>query len=574
MARIKRASLPGDFPPLTPEDREAMEKALSMNIPLAQARQLIPGPPKVGQGRSLGRHPDSLEATQRAPNQNCDIENGDLPESNSHFGEEAHVRIDSASDEDISVWQSSAAEFDNVDDGITREYEYVDPWAEDFSMIVPTTAATQGPAMEPNTRASASAIYGLSIQPAWSLAQADTPCVPSLMSDPTAPSTTVATPAFSTDTAHVTQTQSWEIIEKPQRPQLPQPPPSFEWPTGGGFRPVLPSHNAGDEEVSSDALRFVSVHPLQPQTPPRVQRRGPFQDRERQEETSRTRGLKACVRCRMQKIRKVHYLPCLRYRLTECTLYRTGKAPGLEFTFRWPVMKLKDISEWESPTLRTVLIKSDICQAPLKLVVRKFVPIPHKDLIHRSWVDHRSGVKKFKETTPYAVVNMKNAVHDMRENWMTIYLITFMSLHSCAKITAENYHNARKHGLLRRYAIPNFIADQHHSANVFLSHYHYRTESSNPFKQEWKRRHLTPFSHMSVDDIQFLERTKLLFKERGNDVIKTNRDNDLYEHELYFVSQMLEDNWQPRDTAIEYTEGTVNNVGLNVYVGDDKGGKR
>jgi hypothetical protein len=722
MARIKRASLPVglpvDSPPLTPEDREAMERALAMNIPLAQARQLIPGPPKVGQGRSLGRHPDSLEATQRAVNENRDIEN----DTSSHDDEQpsGDDTRDSASDEDISVWRSSAAEFDNVDDGITREYEYVDPWAEDFSILVPTIAATQGPATEPNTRASASAMYGLSIQPAWSLAEEDTPCVPSLMCDPIAPSTTVATPAFSTDASHVTQPQSWEIIEKPQRPQLPQPPPSFGWPTGGGFRPALPSRNAGDEEVSSDALRFVSVHPLQPQTPPRVQRRGPFQDRERQEETSRTRGLKACVRCRMQKIRctivendptgncgtclavskqKVHYLPCLRYRLTECTLYRTGKAPGLEFTFRWPVMKLKDISEWESPTLRTVLVKSDICPVPLKLVVRKFVPIPHKDLIHRSWVDHRSGVKKFKETTPYAVVNMKNAVHDMREyvtanvfkcmdyflrgsdqlvkdtyefarkymqrvesdeerklignffrlwfairrtattehivgedtldmepekkdesyplfgkvplppvmiqqldmiltlgildplrkqvledfqrlaltinpkNWMTIYLITFMSLHSCAKITAENYHNARKHGLLRRYAIPNFIADQHHSANVFLSHYHYRTESSNPFKQEWKKRHLTPFSHMSVDDIQFLERTKLLFKEREN-VIKTNRDNDLYEHELYFVSQMLEDNWQPRDTAIEYTEGTVNNVGLNVYVGDDEGGKR
>lgn len=33
-------------------------------------------------------------------------------------------------------------------------------------------------------------------------------------------------------------------------------------------------------------------------------------------------------------------------------------------------------------------------------------------------------------------------------NWMTIYLITFLSLHSCANITAENYDNARKHGLL------------------------------------------------------------------------------------------------------------------------------
>jgi len=33
-------------------------------------------------------------------------------------------------------------------------------------------------------------------------------------------------------------------------------------------------------------------------------------------------------------------------------------------------------------------------------------------------------------------------------NWMTVYLITFMSLHSCAKISEENYNNARKHGLL------------------------------------------------------------------------------------------------------------------------------
>jgi hypothetical protein len=33
------------------------------------------------------------------------------------------------------------------------------------------------------------------------------------------------------------------------------------------------------------------------------------------------------------------------------------------------------------------------------------------------------------------------------KSWMTIYLITFMSLHSCATLTDENYRNARKHGL-------------------------------------------------------------------------------------------------------------------------------
>lgn len=33
------------------------------------------------------------------------------------------------------------------------------------------------------------------------------------------------------------------------------------------------------------------------------------------------------------------------------------------------------------------------------------------------------------------------------KSWMTIYLITFISLHSAATVTHENYHNARKHGL-------------------------------------------------------------------------------------------------------------------------------
>ncbi|KAK3296365.1 uncharacterized protein B0H64DRAFT_321485 [Chaetomium fimeti] len=557
MTRVKRGSFPAAFLSLTPEDRGVMERAASiMKIPLDEVTQLIAGPSHVGQGTSLGQRPGSFEPPQRPLSENHDIEN----DTSSHDDEQPNDddNRDSGSDGEISVWRSSAAEFNNIDDGITKEYEYVDPWGDDFPILAANTAATQGQAIESNTRTSAAALYGLSIQPPWSLAGADTPYVPSLVSHFTTPSTTVTTPAFSSDTAPVTQQQSWEVIEKPQTSQL--PPPSFGWSTVGGYLgSTVPSPSPGNEDTSGDALRFVSMHPLQPQTSQRVQRRGPFQDRKRQEETSRTRGLKACVRCRMQRIRKVHSLPCLRYRLTECTLYRTGKAPGLEFTFRWPVMKLKDISEWESQNLRTVLVKSDVCEVPLKLVVRRFIPIPHKDSIHRSWVDHRNGVKKFKKTTPYAVVNMKNAVQDMRD---------------CARITAENYHNARKHGLLRRYAIPNFIADQHHSANVFLSHYHYRTESSNPFKQDWKRRHQTPFSYMSVDDIQFLERTKVLLEERGNDVVKTNRDNDLYEHELYFLSQMFEDNWQPRDTAIDHTEGTVNNVGLKKYAGDEEGGKR
>ncbi|KAK0620665.1 hypothetical protein B0T14DRAFT_431637 [Immersiella caudata] len=297
-----------------------------------------------------------------------------------------------------------------------------------------------------------------------------------------------------------------------------------------------------------DKFQIISVDPLQRQPQSRQQRRKAYDDRERQEDAGLTRGLTACIRCRMQKI-KVHYLPCLRYKLTASTLYRTGKAPGLEFTKRWPVMKLKDIDNWANSEVRTILVESDVCPVPLQLTVRKFVPIPGIDSMHRSWMDHKKGVKKTKETTPYAIVDLQKANADMRD---------------CAKISQENYNNARKQGLLRRYSIPNFIQERHHTANVFLSHYHYRTESANPFAQDWRRRHATPFSHMSVDEIHFLEQTKRMVNEREQ-IIKTNAENDLYEHELYFVAQMFEPNWQPRDTVIDRTEGTVNNVGLKKF---------
>jgi hypothetical protein len=410
-----------------------------------------------------------------------------------------------------------------------------------------------------------------------------------------------------------------------------------------------------------ESIQWVSADPsgkeLQSQKP---QRRGPFQNQQLRDETSNTRKLKACVRCRMQKIRcqidsndpggicvtcrsvskqKIHTLPCVRYKITECTIYRIGKAPGLEFTFRWPKMKLKDISDWADTKIRTIRVLSDVCDIPLVLSVRKFVPIPDHDSLKKSWMDGK--VKKYKETTPYAIVNMNATVRDMQDyinkhvfrcmelwlrtrddwvqetyrfarqymliappeekslladffrswfavrrtattehivgddnldmepvndpsyelhkkvplppvmiqqldmiltigfleplckkvlenfqkivlnnkskSWMTIYLITFMSLHSCATLTAENYRNARKHGLKRRFAIPTFIAERHHGANVFLSYYHYCTKPCDPFTidKAWCERHKTPFPEMTPDEFDFVLRTKDMVKERS-----------------------------------------------------------
>jgi hypothetical protein len=58
--------------------------------------------------------------------------------------------------------------------------------------------------------------------------------------------------------------------------------------------------------------------------------------------------------------------------------------------------------------------------------------------------------------------------------------------------------------------MPNFIVERHHAANVFLSHYHYRTQPCNPFHVDWRKRYSTPFSDMTPNEIQFLVRTKEL----------------------------------------------------------------
>ena len=41
------------------------------------------------------------------------------------------------------------------------------------------------------------------------------------------------------------------------------------------------------------------------------------------------------------------------------------------------------------------------------------------------------------------------------------------------------------------------------------------------------------------------------------DKIRENNENNLYEDDLYFVAQMFEENWMPRDTEIDYNDETI-----------------
>ncbi|KAI8957035.1 hypothetical protein F5Y11DRAFT_341084 [Daldinia sp. FL1419] len=145
-------------------------------------------------------------------------------------------------------------------------------------------------------------------------------------------------------------------------------------------------------------------------------------------ETKKTRKLKACIRCRMQKIKckadsenpqefdcltcreinldskkVIHRLPCLRWKLAEVTLFREG---GLELTRRWAGVKMKDLGprDWvNSSDVRTIGIVM-ASKIPMILKVKKFKPIDG-DITCKFWVDGR-GKKRRIDIEPYALASV------------------------------------------------------------------------------------------------------------------------------------------------------------------------
>lgn len=178
---------------------------------------------------------------------------------------------------------------------------------------------------------------------------------------------------------------------------------------GGG--PELLTNALGGTPSTSHKLVLGGQKPEQPRRP-----RGQLLPKDR-EETNKTRKWKACIRCRMQKIRcipdpgkpetenclccrkvlvletkkVIHRIPCLRWNLNEVVLFRVG---GLGFTKRWAGVCVENIpsGDWADERVITigVRITTLLCE-PIPLNVRKFKP-NNTDIQHRVW--------KYTETEP------------------------------------------------------------------------------------------------------------------------------------------------------------------------------
>ncbi|KAI2607812.1 hypothetical protein GGR54DRAFT_619657 [Hypoxylon sp. NC1633] len=186
---------------------------------------------------------------------------------------------------------------------------------------------------------------------------------------------------------------------------------------GRGLREPVDSHRMG--EAGMDEILLSS--------PPEDHSQS-SSNGENRRTADRTRKLKACIRCRMQKIKclpdpedaegencltcrkinleskkVIHKLPCLRWKITEVVLFREG---GLNLTKRWTGVKMKDLrpQDWASDQIRTIKITIGYRREPLVLRVRKFKP-NNTDITWKNWVDSK-GTKRTIQIEPYALADI------------------------------------------------------------------------------------------------------------------------------------------------------------------------
>ncbi|UNI17769.1 hypothetical protein JDV02_004089 [Purpureocillium takamizusanense] len=174
--------------------------------------------------------------------------------------------------------------------------------------------------------------------------------------------------------------------------------------------------------------------PLPPDTEDRTyktkKQRSSFEDAQRKE-TADTRFRKACLRCRVQKVRckndpknpeadcvacqsfsktskkTIHRVSCYRGKLTDTVLYRKG---GLNLTDRWNGTAMKDVGDRVNPQdVRTIHFTIDICKQPITVQVVRFSARPG-DVTARYWFVRERGlaedVRKKKDLEPYCLSNI------------------------------------------------------------------------------------------------------------------------------------------------------------------------
>ncbi|TLS24853.1 hypothetical protein PpBr36_08631 [Pyricularia pennisetigena] len=127
--------------------------------------------------------------------------------------------------------------------------------------------------------------------------------------------------------------------------------------------------------------------------------------------------------------------------------------------------------------------------------------------------------------------------------WLTTYLVTFILLHNIALVIRHDAGYARKHGMQRRFAREDKVREYYMGATTLLAYSHYRG-GSKIFASDVRDDDLR--LHSGEDGASLVAFTRRYAKESERDWKSLLHNNDV-EDEYFFISQLYEQNWMPRE---------------------------
>ncbi|KAI3570592.1 hypothetical protein IWW34DRAFT_349276 [Fusarium oxysporum f. sp. albedinis] len=135
-----------------------------------------------------------------------------------------------------------------------------------------------------------------------------------------------------------------------------------------------------------------------------------------------------------------------------------------------------------------------------------------------------------------------------KANWFIITLSVFILLHNYEQQCRFHRDFARRRDFPVRFVEMPIINAIHSGAKTILAYFHYACKGQRPFSLEhnWSKDEAKNMAHLDEDQIAFVKKCRHL--TQNNVYLQRVRDGHDYEEKYWFVGQIFEDNWVPKET--------------------------
>ncbi|KAH9883308.1 hypothetical protein F4778DRAFT_802686 [Xylariomycetidae sp. FL2044] len=134
-------------------------------------------------------------------------------------------------------------------------------------------------------------------------------------------------------------------------------------------------------------------------------------------------------------------------------------------------------------------------------------------------------------------------------NWFVIFLSVFILLHNCELQFRFHRAFARRRGFPVRFVDMPIIRALHSSAKTILAHFHYVCKGQRPFSTDfdWNSPEMKRMAQVDDEQIHFLKQYQSLVRQKAA-LLQATSLTDNYEEEYWFIAQMFDPEWVPRET--------------------------